>query len=110
VFSAFSAPSLTDRLRALCLVPLAAFLLAEGYFSAIPWLPAVPRWLFEAVRLLLLAGALGGLLGGGALAWRRRAEVGWAAAAWLGLVAVLALLCGWLLAGMSVPLLLQLPL
>lgn len=102
----FREPTLSERLRGLAVVPGAAYLLCEGYFSLIGWLSSVPRWLFESVRLLLLAGAAAGLAGAVVLVWRRRAEWSWGAAGWLGVVAVASLLCAWTLAGMSVPFLL----
>lgn len=99
----FTEPTLADRLRALALAPGAAFLLCQVYFSSFDWFAPVPRWLFESVRLLLLAGTAAALIGAPVLLVRRRREWTWAAAGWLGVLAVATLLCAWTLAGMSLP-------
>jgi hypothetical protein len=105
VFSAFQEPDLAARLRTAALWPLGAYLLAQLYFTLYPLLPAVPRWLFEAVRVDLAAGLGAGL---GLLVWllvRRPASrrFGLPAAGWLAAWAGGLLLCGWTLAGMSFP-------
>ncbi len=99
----FREPTLADRLRGLVLAPGAAYLLFQVYLSLYDLFIPVPRWLFEAVRLLLLAGAAIPLIGASLLLIRRRQEWTWAAAGWLGVLAVATLLCAWTLAGMSVP-------
>ena len=99
----FRESTLSERLRGLAVLPGAAFLLCQVYFSLIGLLTAVPRWLFESVRILLLAGAAAGLVGTVVLVWRHRAGWSWGAAAWLGVVVAASLLCAWILAGMSVP-------
>jgi hypothetical protein len=103
VFESFEESALPGRLRALALGVLAAYLAAQAYFTAIPLLSSVPRWLFEGVRLILLAGAAAGLLGGAALCWRHRRALGWDAAGWLLALAAGTGLCAWTWAGMSLP-------
>lgn len=103
MFESFEEPALPGRLRALVVGVFAMYLAAQLYFTAIPLLPAVPRWLFEGVRLILLAGAAAGLLGGAALCWRHRRTLGWDAAGWLLALAAGILLCAWTWAGMSLP-------
>jgi len=115
VFTSFRDPDLADRARRLAGLPAAAFLATQLYFSLYPLLESVPRWLFETIRLLLLAGAAGGLAGVGRLAllglrarrgggeldnldrFNRRALL------WLALVLAAALACLHLLLGMSIP-------
>jgi hypothetical protein len=99
----FREPTLADRLRGLAIAPWAAYLLCQVYFSLYDWFVPVPRWLFESVRLLLLAGAAAALVGAPIFLIRRRHEWTWAAAGWLGVLAIAALLCAWTLMGMSVP-------
>lgn len=91
----------SDRLRALTLGAAAAWLGVQAYFTAIPLLPAVPRWLFESARALPLLGALAGLCGGLAVAWRGRGQLRAAEALWLVLLALAVLACAWTWAGMT---------
>jgi len=105
VFSSFQDPDLASRARTLAGVPGGAFLASQIYFTLYPLLTEVPRWLFELVRLALLAGALGGLAGALYLSVRYRQELGrnWRGGLWLVLDLAGALVCGFLLYGMSVP-------
>ena len=100
MFEIFAEPTLTDRLRKLCLVPLTAYLLTETYFTFASWLPSA-RWPLSALRLLLLAGATAGLGGASYLAWKHRDELGWAAAGWLAVVAAPTLVCLYLFAALA---------
>jgi hypothetical protein len=63
VFTSFQVPDLASRARVLAGVPGGAFLVSQLYLTLYPLLEEVPRWLFELVRLVLLAGAVGGLAG-----------------------------------------------
>jgi hypothetical protein len=116
VFSEFRAPDLAARLRAAAVWPLGAYLLAQLYFTLYPLLAEVPRWLFESVRVDLLAGLAGGLAAGLSAAHGERDDggdhedrqeprprLGLPAAGWLMALAGGLLLCGWTLAGMSFP-------
>ncbi len=90
-----------DRLRALALGVAAAWLGAQAYFTAIPLLAAVPRWLFESARALLLLGALIGFAGGAVVLWSGRRQLGAGEALWIALLAVAVLACAWTWAGMT---------
>lgn len=103
MFTSFQDPDLASRARVLAGVPGGAFLLSQLYFTLYPLLTEVPRWLFELVRLVLLAGAVGGLAGVCYLGLRYRRQLGWRAALWLALDLAGALVCGFFLFGMSVP-------
>ena len=109
MFSSFQDPDLASRARALAALPGGAFLVDQLYLTLYPLLTTVPRWLFEAVRLDLLAGALGGVGGVLYLSMSARRKLrepgrrGGRAVLWLGLDLAGALLCGYLLFGMSVP-------
>lgn len=91
----------SDRLRALTLAAAAAWLGVQAYFTAIPLLPAVPRWLFESARALPLLGALAGLVGAGLVLWRGRSQLGASEALWSALLALAVLACAWTWAGMT---------
>ena len=69
-------PALHERLRAVTLWPFTAWVLTQLYFTSIPLLPGVPRWLFEVVRVLLVAGAVGGVGGAAFVLLQHRARVG----------------------------------
>ena len=105
MFTAFEEPDLASRARGLAGVPGGAFLLTQIYFTLYPLLTTVPRWLFEAVRILLLLGTAGGIAALLYLGYRgtRDRQWTWGAALWLGVILAFALLCGHLLYGMSVP-------
>lgn len=106
VFSAFAEPDLAARARAWAGAPGGAFLLAQAYFTLYPLLSTVPRWLFEAVRVVLLLGTVAGLAGVlylGMQGLRDRRQWSWRAALWLALGLAGAGACGFLLFGMSVP-------
>ncbi len=116
MFAEFRAPDLAARLRAAAAWPLGAYLLAQLYFTLYPLLAEVPRWLFESVRVDLLAGLAGGLISGLSAARPERDDrddpgarqeprprLGLPAAGWLAALAGGLLLCGWTLAGMSFP-------
>lgn len=80
-----------------------AYVFANAYFSAIPLLPGVPRWLFELVRLVLLGGVVLPVTGAIRLLVRRDSRVN--ARAWLALGALVAgvLLSAMTLMQMSLP-------
>jgi hypothetical protein len=109
LFTSFQEPDLASRARALAGLPGGTFLLSQLYFTLYPLLAGVPRWLFESVRAVLLAGALGGLAGilylgaRGLHESRRGIRAGWRAALWLAVDLAFALICGFLLYSMSVP-------
>ena len=103
VFTSFQEPDLASRARALALLPGGAFLLSQLYFSLYPLLETVPRWLFEGVRVVLLAGALGGICGAAWLGVRERRQWSWRGGIWLAVTLGGSLLCGAILYGMSVP-------
>ena len=96
-------PALHERLRAVTLWTFAAWVLTQLYFSSIPMLPGVPRWLFEGVRLLLVAGAVGGAGGAVLVLLRHKERVRAHAAVWLLALAVGVLLCAWTFARMTFP-------
>jgi hypothetical protein len=103
VFSSFQDPDLASRARTLAGVPGGAYLLSQLYFTLYPLLLSVPRWLFESVRLVLSAGTAGGLGGVLYLILRYRRQLGGRAVFWLAVDLAGALVCGFLLFGMSVP-------
>ena len=106
MFGSFAEPDLAERLRGLAVWPVAAFVLCQVYLALYGVLPAVPRWLFEAVRLVLATGVVAGVGGAAWLVLRRgagRARWTWAAAGWLALDLVASAACAWILLGMSVP-------
>ncbi len=85
-------------------VPLAAFLAAEAYFSLAPLLGRVPAPLFWVIALTTLAGAGSGLFLTTSLALRRRAEVrGGRAISWLLAAGAASLLCTWRFLGLTLP-------
>lgn len=105
MFTSFQDPDLASRARALVALPAGAFLLTQLYFSLYPLLEAVPRWLFEGVRLVLLLGTAGGLAGGVWLAIRYRRTWSWQGGLWLAVNFGCSLLCGYILLDMSIPIL-----
>jgi hypothetical protein len=60
VFDAIRPDDLATRLRNAAILPLAAFLVAQIYFTAAPLLPRVPAALFWSVTFVLLGGVLAG--------------------------------------------------
>jgi drug/metabolite transporter (DMT)-like permease len=106
MFTSFEDPDLASRARNLAGAPAGAFLLAQVYFTLYPLLTTVPRWLFEAVRVVLLLGTVIGLAGVlylCAQGLRDRRPWSSRAALWLALGLAGAGACGYLLYGMSVP-------
>jgi hypothetical protein len=103
VFTSFQEPDLASRARALVALPAGAFLFSQLYFSLYPLLETVPRWLFEGVRIVLLAGTLGGIAGAAWLAMRERRRWSWRGGIWLAVTLGCSLACGAILYGMSVP-------
>ena len=97
-------PALHERLRAVTLWPFTAWVLTQLYFTSIPLLPVgARRWLFEVVRVLLVAGAVGGVGGAAFVLLQHRARVGLHAAVWLLALAAGVLLCAWTFARMTFP-------
>lgn len=101
MFEDFRAPTLTERLRSLCLVPLAAFLtilIGSDLESVIGPSPLF-YWIVDTVAL---AGAFG--IGIAArLAFRERHLFGWRAAIWLLLCLALSLLCAHVFVVLTTP-------
>jgi hypothetical protein len=62
VFESIRTDDGATRLRNAAIPPLAAFLFAQIYVTATPFLPRVPAWLFWSVTVLVLAGAVGGAM------------------------------------------------
>jgi hypothetical protein len=105
MFTSFEEPDLAARARGLVWPPGGAFLLAQIYLTLYPLLTTVPSWLFEAVRLTLLLGTLGGIAGILYISYRgmRDRRWNWGVTLWLGVNLAFSLLSGHLLYGMSVP-------
>ncbi len=105
MFTSFEDPDLATRARGLVGSPGGAFLLAQIYLTLYPLLTTVPRWLFEAVRLTLLLGTVGGIAGIVYISFRglRERRWTWGVTLWLAVNAAFCLLSGHLLYGMSVP-------
>ena len=106
MFTSFQDPDLASRARALAGVPAGAFLFTQVYFTLYPLLTAVPRPLFETVRVVLLLGTgigLAGVLYLVAQGLRDGRQWSSRAAFWLALDLAAASACGDLLFGMSVP-------
>ncbi|HXU44104.1 MAG TPA: hypothetical protein VN783_01155 [Thermoanaerobaculia bacterium] len=102
MFESLREPTLADRIRVRALASAAAFLIAQLYADSVP-LFGSGRLRFEAIRLVLLAGVLIGFAGGLDLFVRHRFRAGARAWAWLALAVASAILCGALLASMSLP-------
>jgi hypothetical protein len=103
VFESIEESGPRARLRTLALTAGGCRLAAEAYVAVIPMVAAVPRWLFETVRAVLLAGAVVGLVGGVAVTAMAltRGERLAPAALWLALLLLAVGLCAWTWAGMT---------
>ena len=66
-------------------------------------LPRVPAALFDAVALILFAGATLGIGGAARLALKHRREFDWRAIAWLVACAIASLFCLRLFVAMTMP-------
>jgi hypothetical protein len=103
LFESFQAPDLAARLRVATVVPLAAFLGSEAYFSFASFLRTVPPWMFWIIVLLTFAGAaFGAVFTTGEVA-RRRAELGGRAISWLVAAGMATLVCTWRFLGLALP-------
>ncbi|HEX9986170.1 MAG TPA: hypothetical protein VGF69_23115 [Thermoanaerobaculia bacterium] len=103
MFDAFREPHPAERLRAAAVAPIAAFLIAQFYFSLYPMLRAVPAWLFWLVVLIVFAGTAWGLVASARIAVRQRRELDWRGIAWLVIAVVASLFCGRLFLALTFP-------
>jgi hypothetical protein len=101
LFEDFRAPTLTERLRSVTILPLAAFLAVQigGDLEALIGPSAFFYWLMDSVALI---GALGiGL--GVRIAIAERRSFDWRAAVWLTICLLLSLGCAHLFAVLTSP-------
>jgi hypothetical protein len=103
LFESVARSGLAARMRGVSLAPMAAFLVALGYLTIYPFLSRVHPLLLYGTGLLLLAGAVFGLLRSTMLLARERRGI--SAGAWLWFVAALlfSFACLWLAAAIFLP-------
>lgn len=89
------------RLRAAAVPPLVAFLGALVYFTLYPLLPRVPAVLFWTMAVVVLAGAVAGIIGIARVVCRER--IRGRAIGWLVVACAITLLCARLFLSLTLP-------
>ncbi|HEX7151172.1 MAG TPA: hypothetical protein VF618_06770 [Thermoanaerobaculia bacterium] len=103
MFESFQEPQPAERLRAVAAAPVAAFLLAQFYFSLYPLLSRVPAWLFWLIVAILFAGTAWGFFATARIVVRHGRSLGWRGIVWLVFAVLASLVCGWLLLSLTLP-------
>lgn len=85
--------TLSARMRRFAGVSIVAWIAFELYLTVVPLLASVPRWMFEASRLLLLIAGAGALAFTLIAAVRNRNQLRGRALIWFALAIAAALLC-----------------
>jgi hypothetical protein len=103
LFESIVPAGLAARMRGVSVAPMAAFLVALGYLTIYPFFSQVYPLLLYGTGLLLLAGAVFGMLCSTMLLVREREAV--TAGAWLWFVAAVSFsaACLWLAAAIFLP-------
>ena len=101
MFESIQPPDAAARLRAAAVPPLAAFLVALGYFTLYPLLARVPAALFWTIAVVVLAGAVAGVVG--IVRVIRGERIRGRAIGWLVLAAAITLVCARLFLSLTFP-------
>lgn len=103
MFETISAPDAPAKFRSAAAVPLAAFLIAQGYYTVYPLFARVPAALFWLIALIVSAGATGGVIGIIRVLRRHHHELDARAFAWLIAAIATTLACAWLAISLTLP-------
>jgi hypothetical protein len=103
LFETFQQPNAVARIRAAGIAPLAAYLLAQLYFSLYPLLARVPPLLFWSVDAIAFLGALAGIVLLVRAVVRHRRELEFRAMLWLVATLVVIGLCARLFLSLTFP-------